>query len=93
MRSNYVEGGRVTRKGFFVRILEAIHRARRPDAHRPHLLQGEITLVHGVLDAAGDALDDAFRAALGLGADAGLAEAAELRPRSGTVVQLYGAEA
>ena len=47
----------------------------RADADAGHLLEGEVGFVHRVLHAAGDALDDGFDAALGLGAELGGADA------------------
>ena len=46
-----------------------VHRTGSPDTDASNLLHREITLIHHVADAAGDAFDDAFRTALGLGAD------------------------
>ena len=59
------------------RAVGEIHRAGRADAHAGHLFEAEVGLVHRVLDAAGDALDDGLHAALGLGAELGGADAFE----------------
>ena len=57
--------------------LRKVHRAGRADADAGHLFEREVGFVHRVLDAAGDALDDGFDAALGLGAELGGADALE----------------
>ena len=57
--------------------LGEVHRAGGADADAGDLFEGEVGFIHRVLDAAGDALDDGFDAALGLGAELGGADALE----------------
>ena len=47
----------------------------RADADAAHLLEAQVGLVHGILDAAGDAFDHGVHAALRLGAELGAADA------------------
>ena len=52
-----------------------VHRARGANANAGDLLEVQVGLIHRVLDAARDALDDGFDAALGFGAQLGGADA------------------
>src|SRR5258706_8988441 len=54
-----------------------IHRAGSADAHAGYLFHRQIGFIHGVLNAALDALDDGFYATLGFGADFSRANALE----------------
>src|SRR6266568_883094 len=54
-----------------------VHSARSAHADAAELFETEVGLIHGVLHAAGDALDDGVGAALGLGADLGGADVFE----------------